>query len=94
MLMSAVSSLNNSDKFTEEEKKKTDKFLNKNNEIFADSLKNLGCCNFTVHKIDTQGSTPIREQPRRVPHHLKDEIKKQLDDLLEVKIIEHSPCIP
>ncbi|CAF0853980.1 unnamed protein product [Brachionus calyciflorus] len=35
-------------------------------------------------------SEPFREPPRRVPFHMKDEIKKQLDELLEAGIIEPS----
>ena len=53
-------------------------------------MKELGCCSFTKHAKDTQGSAPIREQRRRIPHHMKDEIKKQIDDLLEADIIEPS----
>ena len=43
-----------------------------------------------MHSIDTQGSSPNREPPRRIPHHLKDEIKRQLDELVEAQIIEPS----
>ena len=77
-------------KFTEEEQKKMNEFLVKNEDMFAESLKDLGCCNFTMHSINTQGSSPIREPPRRIPHHLKDEIKRQLDELVESQIIEPS----
>ncbi|RNA25453.1 Transposon Ty3-G Gag-Pol poly [Brachionus plicatilis] len=69
--------------FSKEEQKRIDSFLSENEDIFAKSREELGCCNFTMHQIDIQGSEPIRESARRIPHHLKIEIKKQLDELVE-----------
>ena len=37
---------------------------------------------------DTQGATPIRQPPRRLPFHQRDLVKKLLDDVLEQKIVE------
>ncbi|CAF1102278.1 unnamed protein product, partial [Brachionus calyciflorus] len=56
--------------------------------MFSSLKKDLSCCNYTVNSIDTQGSELIREPPRRVPFYMKEEIKKQLDELLEAGIIE------
>ena len=40
--------------------------------------------------IDTGDARPIRQMPRRVPHHLKAEVDKQLDEMLRQGVIEPS----
>ena len=54
------------------------------------SLNNsdLGRTNVVRHKIDTQGATPIRQPPRRLPFHQRELVKRLLDDMLERKIVE------
>ena len=49
----------------------------------ADSSGILNGCN----KIDTQGATPIRQPPRRLPFHQWELVKKLLD-MLDRKIVE------
>ncbi|RNA31160.1 Transposon Tf2-9 poly [Brachionus plicatilis] len=63
--------------FSKEKQKRIDSFLSENKDIFAKSMKELGCCNFTMHQIDTKGSEPIRESARRIPHQLKIGINKK-----------------
>lgn len=43
-----------------------------------------------VLKIDTGGSPPIRQAPYSVPLGIRDQVKKELDELLECGIIERS----
>ena len=54
------------------------------------SLNNsdLGRTNVVRHKIDTQGATPIRQPPRRLPFHQRELVKRLLDDMLERKIVK------
>ena len=40
------------------------------------------------HSIDTQNSKPIKQGPRRLPFHRRQEVKQLLDSMLENDIIE------
>lgn len=51
-------------------------------------FKGLGCFN-TEYKIHLKNNAkPIAHAPRRVPHAIKDKLKKKLDELVENNIIE------
>ena len=63
--------------------------LERNKDIF--SLQGeLGCTSVLEHKIHTSNHPPIRQQPRRVPHHLLGEVDRQLDEMLEKGLIQES----
>ena len=42
------------------------------------------------HRILTEGQRPIRQKPYRIPPALKEEVSKELQELLEVGIVEKS----
>lgn len=48
----------------------------------------LGRTNLVRHVIDTQGATPVRQPPRRLPFHRREEVKQLLDKMLKQGIIE------
>ena len=50
----------------------------------------VGHTTLVEHRIDTGDSPPIRQAPRRIPPHLKEEVKAQLDDLVRQGILEES----
>ena len=47
------------------------RFLQKNKDIFANELSNLGLTSKVEHHIDTGNAAPIKQLPRRLPHVLK-----------------------
>ena len=49
---------------------------------FAEKNDDFGRTSLVYHGIDTQGATPIRQQPRRLPYHRRDEVRKLLDSML------------
>ena len=50
----------------------------------------VGHTTLLEHHIDTGDSPPIRRAPRRIPPHLKEEVKAQLDELVSQGIWEES----
>ena len=63
--------------------------LRRNRDVF--SLKGeIGCTPMVEHKIYTLDHHPIRQQPRRVPHHLLGEVDRQLDEMLDQGLIQES----
>ncbi|VDI61165.1 Hypothetical predicted protein [Mytilus galloprovincialis] len=75
---------------TDQQKQKLTTFLNENRDVFATSLKELGKTNVYHHKIDTGNSKPIKFRPYRTSPAAKQEIQKQIDELLKYVIIEPS----
>lgn len=43
-----------------------------------------------MHNIDTGDSPPIRQYPRRLPYHYRDEVDKQVKDMLSQRVIQPS----
>ena len=41
-------------------------------------------------KIDTGNHAPIKQMPFRIPPNLREELEKQIREMLKFKIIEHS----
>ena len=64
-------------------------FLYKNKEVFSLNGE-LGRYKGMPFSIDTGDARPVRQMPRRVPHHWKEEVDKQLDQMLEQGVIEPS----
>lgn len=75
---------------TNDQKQKFLKFLNVNRDVFAADLSELGKCNIGEHKIETTDNIPIRVPPYRATPKVKAEIEKQIDKMLDNKIIEPS----
>ena len=58
--------------------------------IFADTDGQLGRTGLVKHKIDTGDAVPIKQPPRRVPIHLRDEVEKVMQEMKDKDVIE--PC--
>ena len=64
--------------------------LIRHKDLFAGKGCDLGHSTTIKHEIKTGGAKPIRQQPRRVPYHMKKEIDTQIDNMLEKNVIRHS----
>ena len=61
--------------------------LNKYNNVFAKDRTDLGTCSILKHRIDTNGSAPIRQHLRRTPKAFESEEEKYLKEQLDAKVI-------
>ena len=65
--------------------------------IFGDSKENIGRTSLIQHKIDTGEAKPIKQRPRPVPIHHREELNKAMRKLIEKDLIEPSSspwCAP
>ncbi len=65
-------------------------FLVNNRDIFAMNVDEMGCCNFTEHKIDLTDPEPFKEKQRPVPPGMYQELKNHISELLTAGVIEES----
>ena len=77
---------------SKEELERLREFLYKNKQVFS-LHGELGRYQGMPFHIDTGDARPVRQMPRRVPHHWKDEVDKQLDQMLDQKVLVPS-CSP
>ena len=50
----------------------------------------LGHTSVVTHTIDTGDHPPVGQAPRRVPPHLRDEVRRQIDELVRQGVLEES----
>lgn len=50
----------------------------------------MGKTNLTKHKIETGDNRPIKQYYRKIPVHLRNEVVKQTQDMLQQGIVEES----
>ncbi|MEW8548469.1 MAG: reverse transcriptase domain-containing protein, partial [Candidatus Thiodiazotropha sp.] len=73
-----------------EQKRAAETLLTEFQDIFSDSKNDLGRTNLTQHSIFTNDARPIKQPPRRVPFAMREQLQKQVDEMLEQDIIEPS----
>ena len=61
--------------------------LQKYESSFAESENDLGRTSIVKHHIDTGDARPVKEPPRRTPVHLRQEVDKNIDDMLSRGVI-------
>jgi hypothetical protein len=54
--------------------------------LFSKGFRDVGYTTTVTHKMETEGP-PIKQRPYKVPYALRDEARKEIDRLLEAKII-------
>ena len=67
-----------------------DKFLLKYATVFAGSGDELGRTDVVKHSIKTGDARPIKQPPRRIPFHMREEADKLLEDMLKRGVVEPS----
>lgn len=72
------------------EREKIENLLKKHANIFANSVKQLTGCKTVKHRVYLSDDIPVRQKPYRTPHPLREELKKQINDLLDAGIISVS----
>ena len=79
-----------SDSVPEEEKRKHYEVLSTYADCISRGPWDLGSAKGAKHTIDTGSAQPIQVPPRRVPFHKREEMRRQVDEMLEAQIIEPS----
>ena len=72
------------------EKRRLLRVLKKRIKAFANGPYDLGDCNLIVHRIDTGNADPVYTRPRKVAQNDRDGLRKELDDLEKLGIIQRS----
>lgn len=72
------------------ERSRVEALLKQHSNIFAKSVKQLTGCKTVKHRVYLTDDIPIRQKPYRTPHPLKEELKTQIEDLLDAGIISVS----
>ncbi len=64
--------------------------LLKNNDCFSLDHGELRMTKGIEVEIDTEGVRPIRQAPRRLAYAIRDEVKKEVDKLLGLRVVQES----
>ena len=72
------------------EEQKLDSLLKSYRDVFAAKLSELGSTSIVQHYIDTGDSPPIRQRPYRVSQDVKQEIDRQVTEMLGRDVIQPS----
>ncbi|XP_057374752.1 uncharacterized protein LOC130695606 [Daphnia carinata] len=71
-------------------KKPLASLLNEFTDLFATKDSGLGSTSLITHFIDTEGKGPIRLRPYRTGQGQKEELEKQIKEMLQANVIRHS----
>ena len=59
-------------------------------DVVATSNDDVGQTNLMAHTINVDGAAPVKQPPRRLPFHKKEEVRKHLDQMLAADVVEPS----
>ena len=75
------------DHLSEVEREQMNKLIEKHSDRFQLEGDELSCTNVTKHRILTIDDCPVNTKQYRLPHSLREEVEKQVNELLEKEII-------
>lgn len=69
-------------------------FLKEFQDVFSEEIV-AGNCDIVEHRINLRESNPIKQTPRRIPIHMREEVNKILKEMKCQGVIEesYSPCV-
>ena len=73
--------------WTKQQQSSVRKLLEVYQHLFALNLKALGRTSLVQHKIKLNCKTPFKERYRRIPPHQYEEVRKHLQEMLEIGAI-------
>ena len=76
--------------WTEQQQCSVMKLLEKYQHLFALNLKELGKTSLVQHEIRLSNNTPFKERYRRIPPHQYEEVRKHLQEMLDIGAIHRS----
>ena len=59
-------------------------------DVVATSNDDVGQTNLMAHTINVDGAAPVKQPPRRLPFHKREEVRKHLDQMLAADVVEPS----
>ena len=59
-------------------------------DVFALTRSELGCCDLVQHKIDTNGHSPIKLQPYRIPVIRREKVSSMIQEMQEQGVVKPS----
>ena len=82
--------LRSCDGLSDEQMIRVKQLLAKHLQVFAKSKTDLGRTDLITHKINTGDARPVKQAPRRIPLAKRDAAEKELQRMIECKVIEPS----
>ena len=76
--------------WTEQQQCSVKKLLEEYQHLFALNLKELGKTSLGQHEIRLSNNTPFKERYRRIPPHEYEEVRKHLQEMLDIGAIRRS----
>ena len=76
--------------WTEQQQCSVKKLLEEYQHLFALGLKELGKTSLVQHEIRLSNNTPFKERYRRIPPHQYEEVRKHLQEMLDIGAIHRS----
>ena len=73
--------------WTEQQQCSVRKLLEEYQHLFALNLKELGKTSLVQHEIKLNDKTPFKERYRRIPPHQYEEVRKHLQEMLDIGAI-------
>ena len=73
--------------WTEQQQYSVRKLLEEYQHLFALNLKELGKTSLVQHEIQLSDKTPFKERYRRIPPHQYEEVRKHLQEMLDIGAI-------